>query len=69
MKYLVISYTPSRQGYLGPIPEKYEAKGFEMEDLDFFVNTLQVPPGGWIKVVKEDDVITIRAKTVNEVVE
>lgn len=66
--YLVIKYTPTRQGFLGPVPEKFEARDFEVDDLDFFISTLKVPPGGWIKVVKEDDVITIKSRVVNEVV-
>lgn len=44
--YLVIKYTPTRQGFLGPVPEKFEARDFEVDDLDFFVSTLKVPPGG-----------------------
>lgn len=68
MKFLVVTYKPRYQGYLMPIPEKWEAAEVEAPDIDNVIDRLEIPPGGYCQVVELDHVTKVRKKCINEVV-
>jgi hypothetical protein len=67
MKFLVITKTPSRQGLLGPIPEKYTVEEVEADNLEMLKDSLKVPLGGKCLVAEKDNVMTVTSRIINEV--
>lgn len=70
MKFIVISYRPSRQGLLGPIKEEITIEKVELVDggLESFKDGLYVPQDGYCLVVAFDSVTAVKARPTNEVV-
>lgn len=70
MKFIVISYRPSRQGLIGPIKEEITIEEVELVDggLESFKHGLYVPQDGYCLVVASDSVTAVKARSTNEVV-
>jgi hypothetical protein len=68
MKFLVVTRTPSRQGVLGPIPERVDVEEVERDSFNDLLARLQVPLGGDARICPMDSVSRVVAEKVNRIV-
>lgn len=68
MKFLIITKTPSRQGLIGPVPEKITYDEVEGASVEEVRDRLHVPFGGECIIVPAGYAITIKARIINEIV-
>lgn len=68
MRFLVIARFPSRQGFLGPVPEKYIVDELEAVDLDDVMSKVKTPLDGDCRIVDISFVTTVKSRIINEVV-
>lgn len=65
MNFLVVTYTPSRQGLLGVIQPNVNLDQLIADSKEELRDRLSVPLGGYCLLIKEEDITTITSSIVN----
>jgi hypothetical protein len=66
VKFVIITRIPPKQALLGVTPERWTLEETEAESLDAVKESLHVPLGGECKVVKLEDIVTIKPRIIYE---
>lgn len=65
MNFLVVTYTPARQGILGVVPPNVNLDQLIAESKDDLKDRLTVPLGGYCLLIQEDAITTVTSSIVN----
>lgn len=71
MDFIVITYKPSRQGFMGPVPEEITISEAEIDEtkegIDELKDRLHVPLGGYVMIAEKSNVTIVKSRIVNEI--